>query len=470
MQSPYARVHCIGIGGIHVSAVAKLLISLGVRVTGSDLVENEQVNVLRGLGITVAIGHVPENVPADAQAVVFSSAANETNPELRAARERNLPVYNSHQFLGVLGESMKQIVVTGTHGKSTTTAMLGVLLKEAGLNPTVVVGTNVPQFAQGNLEIGASDWLLVEGDEFDHHFLSYRPSVLVINNIEADHFDIFPTMEALRQAYRDLCTRVVDGGCVIVNGDDAECQTLIDELRQHLQAHNVGIVFVGESGGCEVRLLGRRVKEGTQEFRLQSLLSGQEVTLPLQIPGEMNVRNAAMCYAVAERLEVPLAKTVTGLGVFRGVWRRLEKIGEKDGVTVFSDYGHHPTAVARTLEAVKEFYPDRRLVLCFQPHHRNRTKHLFLEFVSSFDLADVLHLCEIYDVKGRDQVEDEAISSRDLVQAIQHHDADRGVHRELVFAENPQKSLEALQTQLKSGDVLVVMGAGDIYTITYALV
>lgn len=365
---------------------------------------------------------------------------------------------------------MKQIVVTGTHGKSTTTAMMAVMAKEAGMHPTVVVGTRVPQLAAGNLEVGASKWLIIEGDEFDHHFLAYHPTVLVINNIEGDHFDVYPTIEAMLAAYRSLLTQVVDGGWIILNADDKLVQQLLDSEEQTLRDRGVKIKKVGMREGSEITLDGRQNADGLQMIQLHSYAQEKDVRIQLSVPGAMNAMNALMCYAAAEVIGMPLEKAVAGLAGFKGIWRRLEKIGEKDGVTVFSDYGHHPTAVIKTLEAVKEFYPNRRLVLCAQPHHRNRTKHLFTEFVGCFDLADVLIVCEIYDVKGRDEAMDETVSSKDLVQAIQEQDQKRSVKRPVSFTQNPAESLTAVQAILKSGDVLIVMGAGDLYKIAYALV
>lgn len=474
MQSPYTHIHLIGLGGIHVSAIAKLLLSLGVSVSGSDLAENEVTQELRERGVNVVIGHAPQNVPAEAQAIVFSSAANETNPERKEGMRRELPMFNSHQFLGVLGASMDQIIVTGTHGKSTTTAMMAVMAKACGLEPTVVVGTRVPQLTDGNVEIPEahteSQWLIAEGDEFDHHFLAYAPRVLVINNIEGDHFDIYPTIEAMLEAYRQLLKRVVKKGWVIANGDDPLVRSLIEETRADLEAREIIVNLIGKSEDSVIIVRGRDVQSGTQIIHLQSKDLHQEIDLTLTIPGEMNAMNAVMCYAAGEAIGLPQEKAVESLTSFQGIWRRLEKIGEKKGVTVFSDYGHHPTAVTKTLEAVKEFYPDRRIVLCFQPHHRNRTKHLFKEFTTCFDLANVLVLTEIYDVKGRDQSVDETVSSKALIQAIEQRNGERNIDQTISYAANPDEALRLLKKTLKSNDVLIVMGAGDIYPIAYALV
>jgi UDP-N-acetylmuramate--alanine ligase len=470
MHCSYKHVHLIGVGGIHVSAIAKLLLSLGVGVSGSDLVENEQTEELRTRGVKIAIEQSADNIPSETQAIVFSSAANETNLERIEGARRGLPAFNSHQFLGVLGANMKQIVITGTHGKSTTTAMMGVMLKAAGVSPTVVVGTRVPQFTDGNLEVGTSEWLVVEGDEFDHHFLAYQPTVLVINNIEADHFDIYPTIEAMLDAYRSLLSRVVNGGKIIANMDDANVRRLLDGARASLSARNIQITSVGTKIDSSLLIGSREILSGQQVVHLSSTDPRENIDVKLAIPGAMNAMNAVMCYATSEVLDLPREKSLAGLADFRGIWRRLEKIGEKNGVIIFSDYGHHPTAVTKTLEAVKEFYPDRRIVLCFQPHHRNRTKHLFTQFTTCFDLANILVLSEIYDVKGRDQAEDETMSSKDLAQAVEEHAASIGMTQSISYVSTPHGALSALQSLLKPNDILIVMGAGDIYKIAYALI
>lgn len=469
MNSPFRHAHLIGIGGIHVSAVAKLLLARGIPVSGSELAANEQTAELEARGVRIAYTQAAENIPTETDVVVFSSAAGEMNPERVEATRRGLPQYNSHQFLGLWGETMKQIVITGTHGKSTTTAMMALIAKEAGLQPTVVVGTKVAQLTEGNIEIGTSEWLIVEGDEFDYHFLSYRPTALLINNIEGDHFDVYPTLEAMIEAYRQLLERVVEGGWVIANDDDVHVRALLAQEQEGLRARNIKIHLVGLGTDTDVSFKERRIVQGRQELTLVSKECG-DVALSLRVPGAMNAMNAAMCYAASECLKIETVATVRGLGAFTGVWRRLEKMVDTPELVVFSDYGHHPTAVQKTLEAVKECYPERRLVLCFQPHHRNRTKHLFLEFVPSFDVADVLVLVEIYDVAGREQAEDENVSSQDLCDAIRHHDADRGVKREVRFAKDGKEALHLLKGFKQAGDVMVVMGAGSIYTIAKQLI
>lgn len=465
MQSPYRHVHLIGIGGIHVSAIAKLLLSLGVKISGSDIANSELTEELRTQGVQISIGHAPENVPAKAEAIIFSSAAQETNPERVEGKKRKLPEFNSHQFLGLLGKDSTQVVVTGTHGKSTTTAMLAVMAKACELHPTVVVGTKVPQLTEGNIEIGTSDLLIVEGDEFDHHFLAYHPSILLINNIEADHFDIYPTLEAMLEAYSSLLSQVVEGGWIIANGNDERVQALLKAEQRALKARKIKVLFIGTKEGADFQVISRVIQAGEQMIEISSKKTKKIDQLKLTIPGEMNMMNAVMCYAASRALGCKAKDALNGLTSFQGIWRRLEKVADQGGIVVFSDYGHHPTAVTKTVEAVREFYPDHRVVLCFQPHHRNRTKNLFQEFITCFDQVDALLLCEIYDVAGRDQTEDGGISSKDLVDAIQRYDADRGINRTVMYTKDAQESLEQLQHSIQTGDVVLIMGAGDLYKI-----
>jgi UDP-N-acetylmuramate--alanine ligase len=432
-------VHFVGIGGINMSAVAKLLLAAGVRVSGSDVAENEQTKILAERGATITIGHAAEHVPADAQTIVYTSAAPETNPERIEARKRGIPEFTNFQFLGRWFAQSKTILVAGTHGKSTTTAMLGVILEQAGLDPTVVVGSKVPGFPDGNLRIGSSNLFVIEGDEYARHFLEFTPFAVVLNNIELDHTDVFPTLNEMKSAFGELLGNIQAGGFVVANASDANVQALLEQESRALNAHQVRVVPFNAGSGDAV-LLG----------------------VELKVPGRINRLNATAAATMARELGASQEQIVAALNLFPGIWRRFELLGEESGAKIFSDYGHHPTAVAATLSAAKEQFPNSRIILCFQPHHRNRTKHLFLEFIPSFDLADVLVLCEIYDVAGRDATEDEDISSHDLVDAVVRHDADRAASRTVEYAANPAEAVRQTLAKAQQGDVVIFMGAGDI--------
>lgn len=452
-------VHLVGIGGINMSAVAKLLLAAGVRVSGSDVVESEQTTLLEQKGVKIAIGHDAKNIPADTEIVVYTSAAPENNPEREEARKRNIPEMTNFQFLGDWFKAQKTVVVCGTHGKSTTTAMLGLVAEKAKLDPTVIVGSKVPQFVEGNLRLGASDLFIVEGDEYAKHFLEFHPSAVLLNNIELDHTDVFPDLASMVQTFRELILKISFGGILVANVGDANVRKLVEQEKNALDTLKVRIVkFNGE--GAEEWKVSHQFDAGYTHVSIEK--PGITYRLVLNVPGAHNAMNAAGAALMARELGAEYPNIAAGLESFKGIWRRMELLRDTDDVRVYSDYGHHPTAVAATLSAAKEMSMGSRVILCFQPHHRNRTKHLFLEFVTSFDLADALILCEIYDVAGRDASEDEDVSSEDLVDAVIRHDADRGTKRLVEFAPTPDTAVKRTLALAEPGDVVIIMGAGDI--------
>lgn len=453
------RVHFIGIGGINMSAVAKLLLASGVRVSGSDVAESEQTRVLAERGADIRIGHAADNVPADADLVVYTSAAPPSNPEREEARRRNVPELTNFEFLGAWFGDSRTLVVAGTHGKSTTTAMLGLILERARLDPTVIVGSKVPSFPDGNLRIGSSDLFVVEGDEYARHFLEFRPFGVVLNNIELDHTDVFADLDEMVAAFRELLSNIKDGGILVANGANRAVAELVARERAALERRGVRVVLHG--GGTEGGWNLASVQRGKyREVTVEK--PGTSYVYNLAVPGHFNAQNAAGASLMALELGTGYPDIAAALEAFTGIWRRFELISEHDGARCYSDYGHHPTAVAETLRTAKELFPSSRVMLCFQPHHRNRTKHLFLDFIPSFDAADVLVLCEIYDVAGRDADEDADVSSRDLADAVMRHDADRGVRRIVEYAPDPASAVERTLGMATSGDIAIFMGAGDI--------
>jgi len=452
-------VHFIGIGGINMSAVAKLLLAAGVRVSGSDVADSEQISILAERGVAIVIGHAASNIPSDAECVVYTSAVPQSNPEREEARRRGIPELTNFQFLGEWFKDQKTIVVCGTHGKSTTTGMLGLMAEQATLDPTVIVGSKVPSFVDGNLRLGASDIFIVEGDEYALHFLEFYPYAVLLNNIELDHTDIFPDLETMIAAFRQLLSKIADGGILVANVGNANVASLIASMQEGLGRRNIRIVrFNG--GDADAWKITHGFNAGSSSLSIEK--PGTVYRFILNVPGAFNAVNAAGAALMARELGAGYPEIAIALESFRGIWRRFELLRDKDDVRVYSDYGHHPTAVSATLEAAKEMSMDSRVILCFQPHHRNRTKHLFLEFVTAFDRADALVLCEIYDVAGRDMTEDADMSSEDLVDAIMRHDADRGVTRKVQYARNPAPAVKQTLELAEPGDVVIVMGAGDI--------
>jgi len=447
------KIHIIGIGGIGVSALAKLLARRGITITGSDLIESSVTKDLEFDGQRIFIGHTAENVPSDCDLIIYSPAVPENNSERVAARERGLPELSYPEALGELTKEFRTIAVAGTNGKSTTTAMLGLILEEAGFDPTVIVGTKVPTFKHGNMREGkGGSWLVVEACEYREHFLNLHPEFAVITNIEEDHFDYFRDLDHIREAFQKFVDKVPEIGRVIFNADDLTCHSLVYKNS----------VSFGEHNG-EYRAVNRISGLGQQTFELW-LDDSHLGDIVLQVPGQFNVMNAMAAAVTALVIGVPFGAIQVGLEKFFGVWRRFERVGNFRGAEVFSDYGHHPTAIKATLEAAREFFPGRRIVLCFQPHQHERAKSMFNDFVEALSGADVLILPEIFEVAGR--TEDTDVSSNDLVMAIK----EKFPTKEVVFASNLSAAEQLLNTVIQENDVLIVQGAGDVDNLARRIV
>lgn len=446
----YKSVHCIGIGGIGISAIAKFLLAHGKIVTGSDAFASAITRDLEARGVKVTVGHAAENLPADTDLVVYTEAAPEDNVERAEAKRRGIRQLGHFDFLGELSKEYRTICITGTNGKSTTTAMTGLIFEAAKLDPTVFVGSLVPSWKDGNVRIGKSDILIIEGDEYKRKMLKLHPETTLVTNIEEDHLDIYKDLNDIVLAFSNLAnqtsklylTNWFEQGKDIYGGDGA---AKLKYFGMEMEARSWWPIRFG------IKKAKRDIANGWQR------LAGIE----LQVPGEFNMMNALGARAIAREYGIDDAVTHRALKAFRGIWRRFEKVGECNGATVISDYGHHPTAIKGTLEAAKEFYPGRRIVLLFEPHQHNRTKELFDEFVTSFDLADVAIISEIYHVEGR--VADEGdISSKDIVEKI--------ASPKVTYAKNLMAAEAQLRSVVERGDVVLVMGAGDVDRVARNLV
>lgn len=397
------RVHCIGIGGIAISGIAKLLRARGVVVTGSDKTG------------------ASEPLPSDAELIIYSEAVPTDDPERVAARARGIPEMAGADALAALASGKRLIAVTGTNGKSTTTAMLAFILERASFDPTVLVGSKVPGWKLENVRVGASEWMVIEADEYARKLLKYSPEVAVLTNIEKDHLDVYRDLDDIRETFQKFINLVPMRGIVILNESDEQSRRLV----------------VGS---------GRRAvwyEPGKEEFRLK-------------VPGAFNLANATAAAACARALGADDLTIRQALEEFPGIWRRFEVVGmHKSGAVVVSDYGHHPTAVAATVTAAREAYPDRRIVLIFQPHHHNRTIALFDDFVQSVLGADLGILPEIYDVAGRE--EGERTSSSELVAAINKIRPNLAT-----FGGSLDETRVLVESLAQPNDLLLFMGAGDI--------
>lgn len=414
-----------GIGGIGMSALAQLLKEEGHIVAGSDREESPVTELLVGKGIDVAIGQKAENLPAELDVLVYSDAVPEDNPERARASERGIPQLSYFEALGQVSESRRTVAVAGTHGKTTTTGMLAKILHDAGAEPTAVVGSIVRDFGSNYLSGSADAPFVVEACEYKRHFLSLAPEVLVITNIEFDHTDYFADLADVQDAFRTLAKRVPAHGYVVT---DTEHPNIAPVLQ-----------------GLEATVIDYQ----------------SEPVYPLRLPGEFNEMNARAAAAAAKALH-PRLTTVElnrALESFHGTWRRFEKKGERSGVTVYDDYAHHPTAIKETLRALRA-RTDGRVFVAFHPHLYSRTRDLLDGFARSFADADVLLIAPIYPAR---EIDDGTISSEMLAERIR---AEGVSARALSFDEIAQ----VLMTEPMEGDVIMTMGAGDIYKVADALV
>ncbi|MBI4438098.1 UDP-N-acetylmuramate--L-alanine ligase [Candidatus Uhrbacteria bacterium] len=442
-------VHFVGIGGIGMSALAKWFLLSGIKVSGSDVHESDLTRDLARRGAQVYSGHAPGQVAQDVDLLIYTPAAPESNVERQAARERGIRMCSNFEFLGELSRAFSTIVVSGTNGKSTTTAMLGLILEAAGYDPTVLVGSLVPSFKDGNLRLGKGRFFVVEGCEYRANMLHLEPEMIVLTNVEEDHLDYYRDLAHIQATFQQFVDKLKGKGVVVLNADDAVSKNL--EVNGSVQYGSYG------TNGTYA-LLQRRVEYGEQT------VSTSHGELRLRVPGAFNAMNALGAMAAAMELGVPFETCRRALFDFTGIWRRFERVGSWHGAEVISDYGHHPTAITATIEAAREFFPGRRVVLCYQPHQHDRTKKLFNEFVQALSHADALVLAEIYDVAGRN--EDAEVSSHDLSEAMKKDDPSKDVR----FAKDLRAAEAALRDLVESGDVLLIMGAGDIDEVARKLV
>lgn len=455
------KAHIVGAGGIGVSAVAKLLHHLEKKVTGSDAAANEAVAELQAMGVEVIIGHDAANLPEDADLVVYSDAVPPSNVELAAAHAAGIRCLSYFEFLGEYSRTKKTIAVSGTNGKSTTTAMLGLILEAAGLDPTIIVGSKVSSFKDKNLRLGKSDLFLVEACEHNAHMLHLSPQMIVLTNIEEDHLDYYRDLAHIRETFQTYIEKLPEDGLLILNADDHVSAT---ELKPKDEFATYGINLPADYKAENIS-----VRDGRQQFTIAETWEGGLFDVELGVPGRFNISNALAAAAAAMELGVEPDIIAETLAKYPGIWRRFERVGERDGAPIISDYGHHPTPVAATLAAARDFFTDRKIILSFQPHHRNRTKRLFDEFVASFDGADALVLTEIYDVEGREDSADANVSSEDLVVAVKERDKQHDKVRVVVFAPGMDDTLVEIERLATPDSLIILMGAGRTYLLAEKL-
>ena len=438
------HLHFVGIGGIGMSGIAEVLLNQGFRITGSDLLDSDVVAHLRELGAEISIGHRGEHVQG-AQVVVYSAAVKPDNAELQEARRLKLPIIPRAEILGELMRMKYGIAVAGTHGKTTTTSMIGAVMTEAEMDPTIIVGGRVKSLAT-NAKLGSGEFLVAEADEFDRSFLQLTPAIAVITTLETEHLDCYKDLDEIKGAFLQFAEHVPFYGSVIACCDESGVAELIPRIRRT-------VVTYGLSQKAQIRALDPTFSTTQTKFRVQ-VRGQQRGPIELNLPGMHNVKNALAAVGVAEELSIPFEAVQKGLLKFLGVERRFEIKGEAQGIMVVDDYAHHPTEIKATLAAARQGW-DRRVIAVFQPHLYTRTRDFAVDFGVSFKDADVLIVTDIYGAREQPI----AGVSGELIVAAAH----KAGHPEVTYIADKTQIIPELQRLCQSGDMVITLGAGDIW-------
>jgi len=453
-----ASCYFIGIGGIGMSALAFIMKDMGFKVSGSDMVESEITKKLEANGIRVFIGQKKENISKDINVMVVSSAIPKNNPELEKALEYGVPIAKRSYVLGQMMKRKRGIAIAGTHGKTTTTTMISLILKDAGLNPTAMIGGEVKNIG-GNFLSGNGEYFVAEACEYDRSFLDLYPEIAVITNIEADHLDCYKDIGDIKNTFKKFISHIPENGLLIVSADDGNCLEVVKGAKCKVVGFGFGSKNRMQGEGLneywEVEEVHQR--EGETAF---SLSDGKNLgSFKLHIPGKHNIANACAAIIVADHLKIEMNTVREFLSDFRGTNRRFQIKGEKNGIVVIDDYSHHPTEIKYALEGAKKFFKTKKILAIFEPHQYSRTYLLKKEFGHSFGNADLVIVPGIYE--SRDSEEDKRrISAEDIVEEIKSNGT------EALYIHSYDKVAEYLNDNLKKGEwVVLTIGAGSVYKI-----
>jgi len=432
-------VYFIGIGGIGMSALAQYFLEKGEKVFGSDLFSSEIIDLLKKKGAKIFIGkqkaeHI-KSLNCKLKLLIYSPAISSNNPELKEAKKRKIKCLSYPQALGELTKRYYTIAICGTHGKSTTSALSSLLLKRADFDPTVILGTKLKEFKNSNFRWGRSQYLVIEADEYKEAFLNYWPKIIILTNLEQDHLDFYKNFNNYLLAFKKFIFHLPKDGVLIANKDDENVEKLISSIKKDKRVFEI------------------------KPFSLEEKIA-EKIKKILKIPGEFNVSNALAVFKLAEVLKISHKVYFEVISKYRGSWRRFEEKELKIGnfkLKIISDYAHHPTEVKVTLEAIREKWKRKRIICIYQPHQYQRTYYLWKEFIQVFKKApiDEIIITNIYDVPGREEKEiKEKINSKKLVEEI---------NKDSVIYLPKGNLLNYLRKRLKGKEILVIMGAGDIY-------
>lgn len=437
------HIHFVGIGGIGMSGIAEVLLNLGYRVSGSDMKESDTTERLKVLGGEIAIGHRPENITAP-HVVVISSAVTRDNVEVVAAREKQIPVIPRAEMLAELMRLKYGVAIAGAHGKTTTTSMVATVLAAGGIDPTVVIGGKLNSLGT-NAKLGQGEFLVAEADESDGSFLKLSPAIAVVTTIDEEHLDYYKDINEIKDAFLTFINKVPFYGVSILCLDQKHIQALIPFVQKRIQTYGMSTQADYQARDVSLRQLGSRFRVLHHNTDLG--------WFELSIPGLHNISNSLAAIAVARELEIEIEIIRKALREFSGVQRRFQIKGEAAGVIVVDDYGHHPTEIKATLAAAVQ--TQRRVVAAFQPHRYTRTQHLLEDFFTSFNQADKLVIMEIY-AAGEKPIP--GVSGQAIYEGVKRHG-----HKDVIFIPDREKSVEHLLASLKKGDLLITLGAGDVW-------
>jgi len=439
------KIHLVGIGGSGMSGIAEVLLNLGHKVQGSDLTRSDVVYRLEKLGAKIFIGHDGDNV-GEAEVLVISSAVQADNPEVAIAKDKKIPVIPRAEMLAEIMRLKESIAVAGAHGKTTTSTLLASILAEAGMDPTVIIGGRVKSFGSGG-RLGEGEFLVAEADESDGSFLSLDPTLAVVTNMDAEHLEHYGSVDKLNEAFLNFCNKVPFYGAAIFNGDDPVLKSFIPKMNKKYITFGfeddndiVASNFLQDGMSCHFEVIRQGDNLGSVE---------------LNLPGKHNVLNALASIEVALLLDVEFATIQEGLKKFSGIGRRVEVKGERDGVVVIDDYGHHPSEIVATLKGLRDAYVGRRLVTVFQPHRYTRTRDCLKKFQTAFSDTDLLALVPIYPAgeKALEGVTTKLIADGVIASG----------HKNVIEIGNLDETVEWIKTNVKRGDVLLTLGAGNIF-------